>query len=122
MDVLLVSLNVLRKNKNVIHIDKNKMPNDIPQDIIHQALKNSRGVSEAKRHNEVLKMSKWCVERCFPLVPLSDADKVVGIPEVQFSKYRGTMEGEKSRTDKWQGILIPKSDTIQPTEDYALPQ
>jgi hypothetical protein len=67
-------------------------------------------------------VSKWCVERLFPLVPLSDADKVVGIPEVEFGEHRGTVEGGKSIPDEWQGILVLHSDVIQPTEVYARPQ
>jgi hypothetical protein len=37
-----------------------------------------------------------CVEHSFPLVHLSDVDKVVGIPEVEFGEERGTMEGGKN--------------------------
>jgi hypothetical protein len=39
-NVLLLSLRALRKNKNVIHIDKNEASNHIRQNIINQALEN----------------------------------------------------------------------------------
>jgi hypothetical protein len=64
-------------------------------------------------------VANWCVKHRFPLVPLSDVDKMVGIPEVEFGEPRGTMEGGKSRTDEWQRILVLHCDIIQPTTVYA---
>lgn len=62
---------------------------------VKQALKNSRGISETKRHNQTLEMSQRCVECHFPLVPFSDADKVVVIPEVKFNKHWHHGGGQK---------------------------
>ena len=49
--------------------------------------------------------SQRCVERNYRLVPLSDVDKVIGIPQVEFSE-RDTMEGAKAELLSGKGYLF----------------
>ena len=51
-------------------------------------------------------VSKWCVNHRFPLVPPSDADQVVGIPDVEFGEHRGNMEWGEAELMSGKGYLF----------------
>lgn len=51
------------------------------------SLEHSKGVREAEGQHPILEMAEWCLKHCpTPLVPTGDANKVVGISEVQLSE------------------------------------
>ena len=56
----------------------------------------SAGVLVRTKDKTKYSVSKRCVERHFPLVPLSDTDKVVGIPEVDLVNPVAPWRGAKA--------------------------
>lgn len=57
------------EDENVIQINKGKYIDEVPKDVVDQSLKDCRGVSQPARHEQILIMTGWGVEGCFPLVP-----------------------------------------------------
>ena len=76
----LVRASVLGKNEDIIKV--HEPVNHVSQDVVHQGLEDSWCVSE-KRHHQVFPVTRRCIERRLPFVPLLDPDKVVGVPQVQ---------------------------------------
>lgn len=58
------------------------MVGHVTENVVYEGLKHNRGISQIKRHKQVLKVTNWCVEGCLPLIFLSDSDKGVGVAEV----------------------------------------
>lgn len=69
------------------------MVHHVTEDVINQVLKNSWGISKAKRHHLIVEGTKGVVKSPIPLVTLTNADKIVGITKVQFD--------EDPRTTQW---------------------
>jgi hypothetical protein len=68
--LVMVSL-IVRIDKYVIYIDDHTHIQQVMEDIIHQVLKGSRGISEAERHDSILKMAVSGPKGCFPFIPCS---------------------------------------------------
>ena len=84
--MVLVGSKVRRVYSNVIQVHIHELVQKIPQDVIDHGLKDSRCVSQAKWHYTVLVKSTGGVEPGFPLIPLSNADQMVSITKIEFSK------------------------------------
>ena len=54
--------------------------------MIHYALEGHWGIALAKQHNHGFEESKRCLERSFPLIPISDVDIMVSPSNVKFSE------------------------------------
>lgn len=61
------SLRFLEKNQNVVKVDKNKMVQEISEDVVYQTLKNSWGVSQSKGH--YLELAKGMLNAVFHSPP-----------------------------------------------------
>ena len=70
----------LGEDEDVIHVHKHELVKEVGQHIIYQGLENVWSVSKSKRHDTVLIMPIRSVERCLPLVSLSDAYQIVRVP------------------------------------------
>ena len=70
------------ENQNIVQVHKNKMINHVPETVIDQGLEHGWSISQAERHYLVLVVPRRGVEGRLPLVPLPDADQVVGISQV----------------------------------------
>ncbi len=81
-DMLDVFCLTLGKDEDIIQVDKHKSAQHISKHVIDETLKNGRWVRQAKRHNQVLKMSQGGVESRLPFVPLTNSDQVIGIAEI----------------------------------------
>ncbi len=62
--MFVVGFLVFGKDQNVIQIDHNKFVHVLPEDIIHQMLKDCGCIGEAKRHECVFEMAVACAESC----------------------------------------------------------
>lgn len=47
-------------HKDAMEEDKDKLPEDFRNDMVHERLEGSRNISESKWHNQILKMPKEC--------------------------------------------------------------
>ena len=65
------------------------MINYVTQNIIHQGLENSWGMSQSKGHHLVFIASRGGVKSCFPLITLSDAYKMISIAKIELRKNGG---------------------------------
>ena len=54
-DMLSMLFFSVRKDKNVININYNKLIQKLMKNSIHQALKSGRGIGETKGHDQILK-------------------------------------------------------------------
>ena len=118
-DMVLVGLEVWGEDENIIQIHKQDTSQHIPEYVIYESLKDSRGVSETEWHYQVLKVTEGCVESCFPLIPLPNANKVVCAPQVQLGINLLPMERGKSRVNQWQRISVLDSNLVQSSEIYT---
>ncbi|KIN94534.1 hypothetical protein M404DRAFT_168022, partial [Pisolithus tinctorius Marx 270] len=64
----------------------------ICKDEIDKPLEGSQGIGKTKGHHQPLIL---CSEGCFPLIARGDLDKVVCMPQVNFSVYLGMTRGVK---------------------------
>jgi hypothetical protein len=66
--MFVVGFLVLGKDQNVIQIDHDKFVHVLPEDIIHQMLKDSGCIGEAEGHDRVFEMAVACAKSCFPFI------------------------------------------------------
>lgn len=88
------------------------MINEGPKDIIHHGLENRWSIGEAKWHDEILEMPQVSVKRSLPLIPLPNADQMVGVAEVEFRKNNGTLQELKRGCQQREGVLVLDSYVI----------
>ncbi len=66
--MFVVGFLVLGKDQNVIQIDHDKFVHVLPEDIIHQMLKDCRCIGEAEGHDRVFEVVVACAESCLPFI------------------------------------------------------
>ena len=86
LDMFPMELNGSWKNKNIVQIDHQKVVQVFPKNVVDKVLESSWGVAEAERHNKVLIVAKSGPKGCFPLIPGSNSNEIVGPPKIQFGK------------------------------------
>lgn len=96
-DVIHMFLFSLGIDQNVSEINKHKEIQHISEDIIYQGLKNSGGVGESKWHHQVLIVATGCDEGCFPLIPLTEPNEMVGVAKVELGENPGPLKKLKGR-------------------------
>jgi hypothetical protein len=79
-DVEHVFLRGAGEDEDVINVDEDKPFKHVAENIIHQSLEHSRGVGEAKWHDQILIVAAGCVEGGLLLIPLPYPHQVVGVP------------------------------------------
>ncbi len=101
------------ENEDVVKVDKHKPVQEIPQHVIHQGLKDSKGVGETKRQDPVFIVTQRGVECGLPFIPFADPHQMVGIPKVQLREHCDSLQRFEGRTDERQWILIFNSNVVQ---------
>lgn len=61
----------------------------------------------------VYSMTIACLEGHLPLISHSNSDKVIGSPQVQFSKVLGLAEPLNEFIKEWEQVLIPYCNRIE---------
>lgn len=92
-DMIHIFLYSLGKDQYVIEINIQH----ISEDIVYHGLKNSWGFGESTWHHQVLIVATGCVEGSFPLVSLTDPNKMVGIAEVELDENPGPLKKLRGR-------------------------
>lgn len=95
------------------------MVQELPENVIPQVLESARCIAETEGHDQVFEVSKPSLERCFPLVTLSDADQVVGPAWVQFGKDPGITESLEKSQDQREWVAILNCNFIELSVVYA---
>lgn len=67
------------EDEAVINVDEDEPVQHISENIIYQSLKHSRGIGEAKWHDQILVVAAGRVEGGLPLIPLPYPHQVVGV-------------------------------------------
>ena len=88
-DMLPVLGGIIRIDEDVIKVDDNRNVNHVGKDVVHKTLESGRSVSETERHNQPFKRPVASPECGLPFVSVGDADKMIGMPEVDFGVNPG---------------------------------
>ncbi len=67
-NILFIFLHVLGKNEDAIDVKNNKVIQVFMENIIHQVLKDYKGISKAKRHHHIFKMVRTNSKNNFPFI------------------------------------------------------
>src|SRR6267154_3607462 len=74
-------------DQDIIHIDYHiACSNLIAECGIHYGLESGWRISESKEHNSGLKESSVCLEGCFPLIAIFDANIIISPSHIEFSE------------------------------------
>ena len=68
------------EDEDVIEVDKDEPVQHVAENIIDQSLEHSRGVGNAKWHDQILVVTTGRVEGGLPLIPFPHSHQVVGVP------------------------------------------
>ena len=112
--VFSVNLFIWEENEKVIHIDHEpSFGNHVMKGAIHKSLECCWGVDKAKEHDSWFKKAFMGDKDGFPLVAIFDADVVIPLLDIKFSKEFGVFELVDEVGDKGKGIGIANSVFIQ---------
>ena len=81
-----VFLQGVRKYEYVVQVDEDVLVYDIPKNIINSGLEDSRCVSKAERHDQVLVVPPGRVECCLPFVSFFDPYQVVSVAKIKLGE------------------------------------
>ena len=81
------------EQEDVVEIDYEvACVNEIGKDVVHERLKCSGGVAEAKGHDKGFEESEGAFESGFPFVAFANADVIIAPTDVKLGKVAGTLE------------------------------
>ena len=94
-------------DEEVIHVDnKPSFCDHIAEIVVHELLKGSRRVGEAKKHHGWFKKSFMGDESSFPLVSILDVDIVISPANIKLGKDLYSLEFINKVGDKRKGVHI----------------
>ena len=98
----------------VVHIDLEPPLGDhVSKDMIHECLKNWRGVAKTKEHYSGYKEAERSDECCFPLVFLPNANVVIAPLNIKLSEQCGVLHIIDQLWDEGERIPIVNSVGIE---------
>jgi hypothetical protein len=74
---------------------------EVAEDAIHEGLKGSGGVTEAKGHDEGLIETKSAFKGSFPFIAFPDLDVVITPSYVELGEIVGALEFVNKIGDQW---------------------
>src|SRR5437899_2118455 len=119
LDMSLVQLLVLGIDEDVVKVYDNTHVQEVCEDAINKPLESSRGISEAKGHHQPLIGAVAHAEGGLPLIARGDADKVVGMVEIDLGIYFGFGRRVEEVGDERKGILIFLGDFVEAMVVYT---
>ena len=105
----------LGEDQYVIQVNKHKLADQVPKDIVNQALEDGQSVRESKRHEKIFPVSRWGIEGRLPFIPLSNACQVLGVAEVQFGEEGRSLPEFKGGRHQGKRVPVLDSDVIDRT-------
>jgi len=85
------------------------------ENVVHQLLECSRGIAQAKEHNEGFEETELGEEGSFPLVSLLDANIVEAPADVKFRENLGSTHSVKNIVNSRKGILVSDCVRVEPS-------
>ena len=67
-------------DEDVIEIDNHELPNELPQNVVHEAHECAWGVRKAEWHHKSLVKTKLRLESGLPLIPFLHTNLMVATP------------------------------------------
>jgi hypothetical protein len=67
-----MSFHVFRKNEDVIDVINHEIIQIFVENIVHQVLKDGKGIRKAKRHHHIFEMAIIDLKICFPFITFSN--------------------------------------------------
>ena len=86
----LVFLSILREDEDVLDVHRDKNPQVVSKDVVHNAFERRWRVTEAKGHNNPFEGAKLCVEGGFPDIFVMDWNLMEPTDKFSLGKYSGT--------------------------------
>ena len=100
--------------EEVVHVDDEPSLSDhILEEVIHEALKSSRGVVKTEEHNGRFEQSSVGDEGCLPLMSILDADIVVPPSDIELGEVFCILELIDRIRDEGEGVGISDGVFIQ---------
>lgn len=93
-------------NQDVIYVSDHISSQPISKHIINTTLEDGGGTRESIYHHQVFIVACGGAECCLPIVPLSDANQVVGAAAVEFGEDMRRSKLLMSLWEKIQGISV----------------
>ena len=100
IEMLLVFIRILREDEDVVDVHPYEDAQVVSKDIIHDALKRRRRVTEAKGQDNPLEGAKLCVEGSFLDIFVVDSDLVKPTNKVDLRKYSGIPQCTQDGLDR----------------------
>ena len=98
---------VKRVDKEVVHVDNEPSFCDhIMKGVIHELLKDGKGIGKAKEHYGWFEESFMGNESSLPLVPIFDMDIVISPMNVELGENLCPLEFINKVGDEWEGVCI----------------
>ena len=97
----------------IVEVDHYEDISHVSEDVIHESLECSRGISESHRHNQEFEQAILGAKGCFPLVASSDMHIVVASMQVEFGIDLGAAEMFKEVGDKWDWVPILPGELVE---------
>ncbi len=114
-DVLNMFLERRRKYQYVIQVDIYELIYHVSQHVIDECLENRGGVGQPEGHNKIFKVPPGGIKRGLPLIPLPNADQMISVTQIEFTKDGCSLQPLESWRHQRQRISILYRDVVQPS-------
>ena len=71
-----------RKDEEIVKVYNQGDIQEVSKDRVHESLEGRWGVGEAEWHDEEFEGAVTCAEGCLPLIPVFNAQQVIGIMSI----------------------------------------
>ena len=106
-------------DENVIQIYEDAYVKHVRKDVIHEALKSCRCISQTKGHNTPFEGAVLGAKGGFPFVTFSDLDEVIHMLQVDFCIHGGLLWTVKEVGYMWKWVSVLFGDFIEALEVSA---
>jgi hypothetical protein len=90
----------IRVDEEVVQVYDEELVEEIAEGIVHVVLKSTRGITQPKGHDCVLKQPISATERRLPFFSRCHAQAVISIPNIEFREIFGTRNTVEKFADK----------------------
>jgi len=99
-------------DQDIVEINDDKLADEVPKDVIHEAHEGAWRIGETKGHHEPFIQPLLGLERRLPLITLPHRDLMVTTVEIHFRENSGTMELIKHIIKLWDRMPVLYSDLV----------
>jgi hypothetical protein len=102
----------IREDKNIVYIDNTENIKEFPQNVINKGLKDSRHISQPKRHNYIFKKAVSGLKGRKELVALLNLNLIKPLAKVKPRKDFSSKKPTKKVVYKGQRCFITLSNSV----------